>query len=353
MINFGAGPARLPEEVVYGLRSALLNVENSGWSLTELPHRSTVFKNILREANSLVKRLLHVPDNYEVLWIQGGGRMQFAMLPMNFRHSGKAAAYLESGYWAKDAMAHATYYLPTVSLGSSESSNFSYIPDLVIPDHQPLVYAHITSNNTIYGTQMTTFPHLDIPLVADMSSDIFSRPVDVSKFKMIYAVAQKNIGIAGVTMVIIDREFARQADMHLPEILSYEAYIRNESLINTAPVTAIYSCLLSLRHMQHKGMDSIYESNISKSTLLYDYLDNCAAIRLLAQKDRSHMNVCFTFKEPHHNQDFIDFALQHNITGIEGHRRVGGLRISLYNGISFTDVQTLITILDSYIVQYL
>lgn len=353
MINFGAGPARLPDEVISGMRSAFLNVENSGWSLAELPHRSATFKNILSEVNSLVKRLLNVPENYEVIWIQGGGRMQFAMLPMNFRSSGKSAAYLESGYWARDAMKHASYYLPAVSLGSSESSSFSYIPEPVIPEGIPLAYAHITSNNTIYGTQMATFPQLDIPLVADMSSDIFTRPIEVSDFKMIYAVAQKNLGIAGVTMVIIDREFAEQADVHIPEILSYDAYIRHNSLINTAPVTAIYSCLLNLRHMQQKGLAAIHEASLVKSGMLYDYLENCAVIRLFALKDRSRMNVCFTFIDERHNEGFIDFALQHNITGIEGHRRVGGLRVSLYNGISVADVKTLISVLDSYIVRHL
>ncbi len=346
MINFGAGPAQLPKQVLHAVQEAIVNVDDSGYSLLELPHRSRVFKQILDEANHLARVLWNIPDTHEILWIQGGGRMQFAMLPMNFMNPIGAAGYVDSGHWAHDAMMHAGYYGNVHLLGSSKGDKYSHLPNMELEPTTPLAYIHLTSNNTIYGTQYHSFPQAPYPLVADMSSDIFSRPIDVSAFKMIYAVAQKNIGMAGVTMVIIDKNFANSANNHIPEILSYKAYMQQQSLINTAPVAAIYTSLCYLRYLQSVGMPAIYAANEEKAKRLYAYLDSRDDISIFAQKDRSKMNVCFTFGNEEKNQQLIARAAEKGIVGIEGHRRLGGLRVSMYNGISIDDVQALISVME-------
>lgn len=353
MINFGAGPAHLPEEVIQGMQTAMVNAEGSGLSIMELPHRGSAFKMILEELNGLVKSLLEVPDNYEVLWIQGGGRMQFAMLPMNFLQPQTTAGYLDSGFWAQDAMQYAAGYGDVIALGSSAEDNYGYIPELEIPHDRELSYLHLTSNNTIYGTEMQSFPDVSFPLIADMSSDIFSRKVDVTKFKLIYAVAQKNIGIAGVTMVIIDKAFAAKGHQHLPEILQYRAYMEHASIVNTPPVVAIYSCLLHLRYIHKTGLNTTQQHNEAKAQMLYNFIiENNSYLRLTAQKDFSKMNVCFEFINPVYNKQFITFAKQNDIVGIEGHRRVGGLRVSLYNAITLEDVSKLIEVLGRFIIMH-
>jgi phosphoserine aminotransferase len=294
---------------------------------------------------------LNIPDNYDVVWIQGGGRMQFAMLPMNFLTKDTTALYAESGHWAQEAMRYAQFYGNVISAGSTENIHFSQLPVINIPTNTPLSYLHITSNNTIYGTQYVNYPETHIPLVADMSSDIFSKPIDVTAFKMIYAVAQKNIGMAGVTMVIIDKAFANSSQAAIPEILSYKAYIQHHSLINTAPMAAIYSCLLNLRWIAKRGLENIHKDNTAKANLLYQYLEHTGLFHLYATQDRSIMNVCFSFKETHHNATFIHFAAQQGIVGIAGHRQLGGLRISLYNSITLQDVQQFISVMKKYLSQ--
>lgn len=348
MINFGAGPAAIPSVVKAAFKDAIDNVEGSGYSIFELPHRSEAFAAILEELNMLAKKLLHLPDNFDIVWMQGGGRHQFAMIPMNFLPTNGVAGYLDSGYWSHDAMQHAQIYGKTMCVGSSKADNYQYIPQINWTALSDLNYVHLTTNNTIYGTQINELPITPVPLIADMSSDIFSRKIDAQRCSMLYAVAQKNIGISGVTMVAIDRNFAQQGNADLPEILKYQSFIQHNSLINTAPVAVIYSCLLMLRHYDAIGIENIHAQNIAKAQLLYDFIGQNPHMHLLPISDLSNMNICFRLTNAQHDAQLIAFAREHNILGIEGHRRIGGLRVSMYNNTTFQDVEELMTILSKY-----
>lgn len=340
-MNFGAGPAALYPEVKEALAKAIIQLPDAPYSLAELPHRSATFVAIVNKCNDLVRSLLHVPDTHETIWIQGGGRTQFAMIPLNFLPNNKQAAYLDSGFWAHDAYAHALKYGNAKIIGSSQRENYKYLPS--IEEHNAdSAYLHYTSNNTIYGTQWKSIPETKAPLIVDMSSDIFSRPIDVAQYKMIYAVAQKNIGISGVTMVIIDKEFAATALKNIPAIWRYENYIQQNSLINTAPVVSIYSCFLTLLQYQKIGIEHIFENNLEKATLLYDYINSEPLLHCTPEKDFSDMNVCCSWGNKAMDEKYIAYAQQHGILGIEGHRSVGGLRISLYNAITKDNVLMLI-----------
>lgn len=341
LINFDAGPAALPKEVLQQASEAILNYNNSGLSILEIPHRGKLFAEILEEANALVRELLGLHEDYDVLWLQGGGRLQFSMVPMNFLGAGEKAGYIESGHWASEALRNAKLYGETEILGSSKADHFTYIPKWgMIP--KELNYLHFTSNNTIYGTQFFNFPETDIPLVVDMSSELFSRELDYNKFSLIYAVAQKNIGPAGVTLVAVRRSLLEKQKRELPEILSYREMAKNNSLLNTPPVFPIYCSLLTLRWIKAIGMNAMDKRNKEKARLLYEAIDSSSVFYGVAQKgDRSHMNACFRAHSDEHTQAFLDFAKERNIVGIKGHRSVGGFRASMYNAISVEDVQQL------------
>ncbi|PSK92129.1 3-phosphoserine/phosphohydroxythreonine transaminase [Taibaiella chishuiensis] len=342
LLNFDAGPAALPREVLAQASAAILEYDNSGLSLLELPHRGKIFEAILEEANSLALSLLGLNDDYQILWFQGGGRLQFGMIPMNFLGSEATAGYIDSGHWAAEALRNAHLYGQSRVLGSSQADQYTYIPDWgAIPGD--LAYLHLTTNNTIYGTQFHSFPETTVPLVADMSSEILSRRIDYSAFSLIYAVAQKNLGPAGVTMVAIRKSMLDQQQRALPEILSYRDMAKNNSLLNTPPVFAIYTSMLMLRWMQEKGMEAIENESIAKATLLYDTIDNSPLLYGVAQPgSRSRMNVCFRAHDDKHTQQLLDFAAARGIVGIKGHRSVGGFRASLYNAISLADVERLV-----------
>lgn len=348
LINFDAGPAALPKEVLQQASEAILNYNNSGLSILEIPHRGKLFEEILTEANTIVKELLGLGDDYDVLWLQGGGRLQFSMVPMNFLGTGEKAGYMESGHWAAEALRNAKLYGETIVLASSKADNYTYIPDWKdIPSD--LQYVHFTSNNTIYGTQFFQFPETEVPLVADMSSELFSRKLDYNKFSLIYAVAQKNIGPAGVTLVAIRKSLLDHQKRELPEILSYREMAKNNSLLNTPPVFPIYCSLLTLRWVKAIGMDAMDKRNKEKARLLYDTIDASAVFYGVAKKeDRSHMNACFRAHKDEHTQAFLDFAKERNITGIKGHRSVGGFRASMYNAISVEDVQKLVDTIKAF-----
>jgi phosphoserine aminotransferase len=348
LINFDAGPAALPKEVLQQASEAILNYNNSGLSILEIPHRGKLFEAILAEANALVKELLQLNDDYDVLWLQGGGRLQFSMVPMNFLGTGEKAGYIESGHWAAEALRNAKLYGDTEVLASSKADNYTYIPSWTdIPGD--LQYLHFTSNNTIYGTQFFHFPETEVPLVADMSSELFSRKLDYSKFSLIYAVAQKNIGPAGVTLVVIRKSLLEKQKRELPEILSYREMAKNNSLLNTPPVFPIYCSLLTLRWVKTIGMDAMDERNKEKAKLLYDAIDASSIFYGVAKnEDRSHMNACFRAHDDNHTQAFLDFAAARNIVGIKGHRSVGGFRASLYNAISLADVQELVDVMKAF-----
>lgn len=341
LINFDAGPAALPKEVLTQASAAILDYNRSGLSILEIPHRGKLFEAILTEANALVKELLELGDDYDVLWLQGGGRLQFSMIPMNFLADGGKAGYIESGHWAAEALKGAQLYGRTEILGSSKADQYTYIPGWeTIPED--LDYLHITSNNTIYGTQFFHFPETKVPLVADMSSELFSRKLDYKQFSLIYAVAQKNIGPAGVTLVIVRKSLLEQQQRQLPEILSYRDVAAQNSVLNTPPVFAIYCSLLTLRWIKNIGMAAMERRNNEKARLLYEAIDSSKLFYGVAQKEhRSKMNACFRAHNDKHTQAFLDFAATRNITGIKGHRSVGGFRVSLYNAISIEDVQQL------------
>lgn len=342
LINFDAGPAALPREVLQEASQAILNYDNSGLSVLEIAHRGPLFASILEEANTLVKELLSLNDSYEVLWLQGGGRLQFAMAPMNFLGTEETAGYIDSGHWAAEAMKSAALYGKVRTVASSREDKYTYIPTWQQEDINDLSYLHITTNNTIYGTQFSQLPKTEAPLIADMSSELFSRKLDYNKFSLIYAVAQKNIGPAGVTLVIIRKSLLSEQRRALPEILSYRDMAKNNSVLNTPPVFAIYCSLLTLRWIKNKGMDLLEKENNKKAELLYHAIDASKLFYgVVKQEHRSKMNACFRMHEEARTGEFINYALQQGITGIKGHRSVGGFRASLYNAISFADVEKL------------
>jgi len=349
LINFDAGPAALPEAVLQQASEAIINYNNSGLSILEIAHRGSLFSSILEEANGLVKELLSLDDDYEVLWLQGGGRLQFAMVPMNFLGENETAGYIDSGRWAAEAMESAALYGNVKTVASSRGDNYTYIPSWQQENVKGLRYLHITTNNTIYGTQFPYLPETDIPLIADMSSEIFSRRLDYSKFGLIYAVAQKNIGPAGVTLVVVHRSLLQEQRRILPGILSYRDMAKHKSVLNTPPVFAIYCSLLTLRWIKNKGLAEIERENEQKATLLYETIDNSKLFYGIAEKAyRSKMNVCFRMYAEDRTSEFIGFALQNGITGIKGHRSTGGFRVSLYNAISLQDVEKLARLLEQF-----
>jgi phosphoserine aminotransferase len=350
LLNFDAGPAALPKEVLKQASEAILNYDNSGLSILEIPHRGKLFEAILEEANNTALELLSLnKDEYQAVWMQGGGRLQFSMVPMNFLSEDATAGYIESGHWASEALKNAKLYGNTNVLASSKEDNFKHIPKWGdIP--KDLSYLHLTSNNTIYGTQFHSIPDTEVPLVVDMSSELYSRNMDYSKFSLIYAVAQKNIGPAGVTLVIVRKSLLEKQQRVLPEILSYRDMAKHNSVLNTPPVFAIYCSLLTLRWVKAIGLNQLEERNNQKATLLYNTIDGSNLFHgvVTNKEDRSLMNVCFRAHDDKHTQAFLDFAKERNIVGIKGHRSVGGFRASLYNAISLEDVQHLVAVMKEY-----
>lgn len=348
LINFDAGPAALPQEILQQAADAVLNYNNSGLSILEIPHRGDLFEAILQEANTLVHELLGLGADYEVLWMQGGGRLQFSMVPMNFLAENQTAGYIESGHWASQALKNAQLYGNTQVLASSIEDNFRYIPTVAEMPSE-LSYVHITTNNTIYGTQFETIPSINAPLVADMSSELFSRKLDYSQFDLIYAVAQKNIGPSGVTLVVVKKSMLEKQVRKLPEILSYKEMAKHNSLLNTPPVFAIYVSLLMLRWVKQQGMDQLDLVNKQKATLLYNAIDNSKLFYGVAeQESRSNMNVCFRAYDDKDTNAFLAFAKERGMVGIKGHRSVGGFRASLYNAITLEQVQVLVKAIQDF-----
>ncbi|HRP88683.1 MAG TPA: 3-phosphoserine/phosphohydroxythreonine transaminase [Edaphocola sp.] len=347
-IDFSAGPAVLPLEVLQEAAKSIIEFENTGISILSLGHRSMEFAKILEEAKMLTLKLLNLDDAYDVLWFQGGGRLQFEMIPMNYLKEGDSAAYIDSGHWVADAMSNVAKYGRLHIAGSSKEDNYKYVPiEFDLPNDAK--YLYLNANNTIYGTQCKALPKTTVPLIGDFSSELFSRQMDYSKFSLIFAVAQKNLGPAGATMVIIKKSFLKDPVRPLPGILSYKEMAANNSLVNTAPVFPIYVSLLNLRYMASKGLKQIELENNEKADLLYNFIDNSDLYYGVCEKDsRSKMNVCFRLKEEHLEKVLLDFTEKNNITGIKGHRSVGGFRVSLYNAITIADVAYLIEILDTF-----
>lgn len=348
--NFSAGPAILPAEVLQQAADACVNFNNLNLSLLEISHRSKDFEAVMDEARSLVKELFGVGDNYQVMYLGGGASMQFAMVPYNLLRTNGKAAYLNTGVWATKAIKEAKIVGQTVVVASSEDKKFTYIPkQYEIPADAD--YFHITSNNTIYGTQMKEFPfHSPVPLVCDMSSDIFSRPVDGNKFGLIYAGVQKNMGPAGATMVMVNTDLLGKTERKMLSMLDYNAHIKGGSMYNTPPVFPVYVTMLTLRWLKKNGgLNWIEKVNTEKANLLYGEIDrNSMFYGTTAVEDRSHMNVCFLMNKPELEPEFDKLWKSANISGIRGHRDVGGYRASTYNALTVDSVKVLVDVMKEF-----
>jgi phosphoserine aminotransferase len=347
--NFGAGPGILPQEVLKQASEAVIDFNGTGLSLLEISHRSKEFEAVLDEAVALVKELFAVPEGYSVLFLQGGASTQFAMAPYNLLPSTGKAAYLETGVWANKALKEAKYFGEVEVIASSKDANFTYIPkDYTIP--ADAAYFHITSNNTIYGTQLQEFPKSPVPLVCDMSSDIFSRKVNVADFGLIYAGAQKNMGPAGVTLVIIKDDLLGKVDRKIPAMFNYQTQIEGGSMYNTPPCFAIYVSMLTLQWLKAKGgVEAIEQENITKARVLYEEIERNPIFKpVCAVEDRSHMNVTFVMENAELEKPFLKLCDERGIIGIKGHRSVGGFRASIYNALPITSVYALIDVMQEF-----
>ncbi|MGE5383480.1 MAG: 3-phosphoserine/phosphohydroxythreonine transaminase [Omnitrophica WOR_2 bacterium] len=341
--NFNAGPSILPRVAIENTAKAILDFNGIGMSILEISHRSKDFQAVIDEAVSLFKEIMNIPEGYHVLFLGGGASLQFCMVPFNLLN--KKAAYLETGVWAKKANKEAKLFGEVNIVASSSDKNFTYIPKgYQVPVDAD--YFHITTNNTIYGTEIRYDMDSPVNLVADMSSDILSRPVDVSKYAMIYGGAQKNLGPAGVTFVIVREDILGKVERAIPTMLDYRTHIKEGSMFNTPPVLPIYTVLETLRWIKSiGGVKEIEKMNLNKAKLLYDAIDNSKMFTGTAEKDsRSIMNICFVMKEAYKDKEdaFMEFAKQRGMIGIKGHRSVGGFRASTYNALPIESVQALV-----------
>jgi phosphoserine aminotransferase len=342
--NFNPGPSVLPQFTLEQTAKAVMDLDGTGLSIMSISHRSKEFTAILKEANDLLKELLEIPDDYSILFLGGGASLQFSMVPYNLLNH--KAAYLNTGSWASKAIKEAEMFGEVVVVASSKDKNYTYLPEnYSVPGDAD--YFHITTNNTIYGTEIKTDPDSPVPLVSDMSSDILSRPVDVSKYSLIYAGAQKNLGPAGVTLVILKPDILGKVSRPIPSMLNYKLHIENESLYNTPPVVNIYSCLQTLKWLKTLGgLKVMQKINQEKADLLYNEIGRNKLFRgtVTNPAHRSLMNVCFIMKDEYKDLEasFQEFASSRGMVGIKGHRSVGGFRASLYNALSKESVLALI-----------
>ncbi|MBS4220681.1 3-phosphoserine/phosphohydroxythreonine transaminase [Bacillus sp. FJAT-49711] len=336
--NFNAGPSALPAAVLEKAQKELLNFRGTGMSVMELSHRSTTYEEVHTQAISRLKNLFSIPENYEVLFLQGGASLQFSMIPMNFLQENQKAAYVNTGVWSEKAFAEAKSFGDPYEAASSKESNHRFIPNKSnLKYHKDDAYIHLTSNNTIYGTQWKDFPDTgNVPLIADMSSDIMSKPVDVSKFAMIYAGAQKNLGPSGVTVVIIRKDMIEKANQNVPTILKYSTHSKSNSLFNTPPTFGIYMLGEVLGWIEEKGgLEILAKQNEEKAKLIYDAIDesNGFYVGHAESESRSLMNITFKLADEHLEKKFLTEAKQAGFVGVNGYRTVGGCRASAYNAV--------------------
>jgi phosphoserine aminotransferase len=345
--NYSAGPCILPQEVFEKAAQAVLNFNNSGLSILEISHRSADFVAVMEEARALVLELLGLEGKgYQALFLQGGASLEFLRVPQNLMNINGKAAYLDTGTWANGAIKEAKAFGETTVVASSKEANYTFIPEeYTIPSDAN--YFHCTSNNTIFGTQMKSFPETSVPVVCDMSSDIFSRSLDFSKFDIIYAGAQKNMGPAGATLVVIKDEILGKTGRNIPNILNYQQHIAKESMYNTPPVFAVYTSLLTLQWLKAKGgIVAIEKENEAKAALLYTEIDRNPLFKGAANKeDRSIMNATFLLVDENHKDTFDKMWKSAGISGINGHRSVGGYRASMYNALPIESVQVLVNVM--------
>ncbi|NNF01474.1 MAG: 3-phosphoserine/phosphohydroxythreonine transaminase [Bacteroidia bacterium] len=342
-LNFFAGPAILPDSVLDQAAKSIENFDNMGLSLIEISHRSKEFVKVMDDARQLTKDILDLNDNYEVLFLQGGASSQFYFVPYNFIRIDNSAAYLDTGTWASNAIKEARFFGNVNVVGSSKDKNYSYIPkDYSVGKEN--TYLHLTSNNTIYGTTIYDYPSVSMPTIVDMSSDIFSRELDYNQFDLIYAGAQKNLGPAGATLVIINKDLLNLQKDNVPTMIDYNTHINKASMFNTPPVFAVYVCYLTLKWIKENGgLSGMEKRNRTKADLLYNEIDRNSLFEGVANKeDRSLMNVTFTLKNNKLEEDFLKSCADQQILGIKGHRSVGGFRASIYNAMKLSSVETLV-----------
>ena len=351
--NFNAGPSMLPREVIENTAKQILDFNGSGLSLMEISHRAKDFQPVVDEAVALIKELLDIPEGYSVIFLGGGASLQFMQIPANFLI--KKAAYLNTGTWAKKAMKEAKHFGEVVEVASSADDNYTFIPkDYGVPADAD--YLHITTNNTIYGTEIRKDLDVSVPLIADMSSDIMSRPVDVSKYKAIYAGAQKNMAMAGVTVIIVKDDELGKAPREIPTMLDYRTHVEKGSMFNTPPVVPIYSLLETMRWLKAQGgvkaMDKLAHE---RAQIVYDEIDRNKLFRgTVATEDRSLMNLCFVMNDEYKDLEkpFLDFATERGMVGIKGHRSVGGFRASCYNAQTIEGVNALVQVMKEFEAQH-
>ena len=343
--NFSAGPSILPQEVIKEASNAILDINSSGLSLIEISHRSEDFVEIMNKATSLSLELLNLENKgYKALFLQGGASLQFLMTAYNLLQN--KAGYLNTGSWSTKAIKEAKLFGEVIELASSKNKNFNYIPKGfdIDPD---LDYLHLTTNNTIFGTQIKDLPNTEVPIIADMSSDIFSRNIDFSKFDLIYAGAQKNMGPAGTTLIVVKEEILGKVNRQIPSMLDYQVHIDKESMFNTPPVFSVYTSMLTLKWLKENGgISSIELKNLKKSDLIYSEIDSNELFEgFAAIEDRSIMNVTFNLKNNQHKEIFDKMCIDANISGVNGHRSVGGYRASIYNAMNISSVNILVEVM--------
>ncbi|WP_010422638.1 3-phosphoserine/phosphohydroxythreonine transaminase [Anaerophaga thermohalophila] len=348
--NFYAGPSILPEYTIKNTAEAVLDFAGTGLSVMEVSHRSKEFVAVMEEAQALFKEILDIPQGYEVLFLGGGASTQFCMVPYNLLK--KKAAYLNTGSWASKALKEAKLFGEVVEVASSKDANFNYIPKgYQVPDDAD--YLHITTNNTIYGTEIKEDLDLKVPLVADMSSDIFSRPLDVSRYALIYGGAQKNLGPAGVAFVVVKTDILGKAGREIPTMLDYRTHVEKGSMFNTPPVLPVFAALQTLKWLkQQGGVAAMQKRNREKAALLYNEIDRNKLFKATVtnEEDRSLMNICFVMNDDYAEleKEFLDFATGRGMVGIKGHRSVGGFRASTYNALPLESVKALVETMQEF-----
>lgn len=350
--NFNAGPSVLPREVFEEASQAILNFNETGLSILEIGHRTRIFQSVMDEAVSLVRELMNLDEDHEVMFLHGGASTQFLQVPMNLLNENDVAAYTDTGVWASKAIKEAKLFGHVEVVCSSRDEGYRHLPkDFTVP--RTAKYLHITTNNTIYGTQwqdLSLFYKAGVPIVADMSSDVLSRDIDFNKFDIIYAGAQKNVGAAGVTLAVINKNILGQVSRNIPSMLDYNIHLKNGSMYNTPPVFAVYVCMLTLRWLKNMGgVKEVEKINNRKAGLLYDTIDSLPVFQgTVAREDRSKMNVCFVAKDENLEKEFIELCQKEGMIGVKGHRSVGGFRLSLYNALPLESVEAITELMKDF-----
>jgi phosphoserine aminotransferase len=351
--NFNAGPSILPKEVFEEASRSVLNFDNTGLSILEIGHRTTLFEPVMEEARSLVKELMNLDNDHEVLFLHGGATTQFMQVPMNLLNENEMAAYTETGVWANKAIKEAKLFGHVEIVGSSKENNYTSIPKNISVT-PTAAYLHITTNETIAGTQWHTMPYdCGVPVVADMSSDILSRQLEFNKFDLIYAGAQKNMGAAGVNLIVVNKNILGKVNRAIPTILDYRNHIKEGSMLNTPPVFAVYVAMLTLRWLKNKGgVAAIEKENDAKAKLFYDTLDALPVFKgPVAREDRSKMNAVFVMEDAALEKEFLDTCKANGMVGVKGHRSVGGFRVSMYNALVIESVKALTDLMKEFAIR--